>query len=378
MTSMATKLFESDFLTIDIGSIMSKPKNSEGSDNKDKPASEDNQSSIEKTSQNKSKMTFEDWGKELQLRITRNREMSRESRLSEYDIETNFYEEFFNAKWDSACAKQLMLIGEPLRKAFRDFGFSYNPLLSFINQKWVRDNLIKTKLLNINTFKALSTAMREKLIAESEFLALRSYNIIYCRDLYNKSYSEIIKYLEAQRETLTVEGTKSYSAETQRKNSERFFKTTKKKSSVLHTKNKGDVKIKVKGEESEEVSPIDKSIPAVAYDVGTTLIPLSEVVPDYETNVDRKKPRNKKAIDNIVAKVKTPAEIFVVLQHFSVSVRDCGKARVGLKHPKLSKISSNDIVSATASMSNFIANLEFTKSDRDALVDRLISKLEEL
>jgi hypothetical protein len=168
-----------------------------------------------------------DWQKELEKRLTYNRSLPSHARVSEYDVESKFFEDYFyngNPAWDKSCAKQLISLGEPLKKVMKVLRFSKktNPILGFITDPYVINSLIKTKLLNASTFKAIYEAVAKKLIANSELLVANDYNIVYCKDLYKKSATEMLKYIELQAKILKPQG-EAYSAEDMAVNIKTFF-----------------------------------------------------------------------------------------------------------------------------------------------------------
>lgn len=125
--------------------------------------------------------------------------------------------------------EKLMLLGEPFKKALMVLGFrnddpkaKNNPILAFVKQDYVQKNLISTGLLNANTFKAIYNAVAKKLVADSEFFKVNSYNIIYCKNLYKKSTKEIEEYLKEQSKILTVDAS-SYSSDVQTANKKAFI-----------------------------------------------------------------------------------------------------------------------------------------------------------
>lgn len=210
-----------EFLIVNLNDIL---KNQKSFD--DYTAAEQKKSSTSpRTPRNLSRIS--DWSKELKTRLTDNRKLATSERASEYDVESQFFEDYFyngHPAWDNDCAKQLVSLGEPLKKVMKVLGFSKktNPILGFITDQYVINNLIKTKLLNVNTFKAIYEAVAKKLIANSELLVANDYNIIYCKDLYKKSAAEMLKYIELQAKVLLPRG-EEYSAEDTARNVKTFF-----------------------------------------------------------------------------------------------------------------------------------------------------------
>jgi hypothetical protein len=122
---------------------------------------------------------------------------------------TEIIDELTAHKIPEDIIKKLLTFGEPFKKALRILGFKKsdpkaenNPILAFIKQNYVQEKLIKTGLLNANTFKAIYNAVAKNLIADSEFFKVNDYNIVYCCALYKKPVTEIEKYFLAQSKLL--------------------------------------------------------------------------------------------------------------------------------------------------------------------------------
>lgn len=184
------------------------------------------------TTNNVEEQQIVNWGAELEKRLATNKKMSPESRKTDYEIEIEFFKEFFNNSknsnnennWDAACAKQLLLIGDQLRKVFKILGFSKktNPIFAFICDNYVKENLIKTKLLDISTFKVILKALVKKQIASSEFYKANDYNLLYCPAFYEKSIKEMEEYINIQSNILKT-SVSSYSNEDLLKNKKTFI-----------------------------------------------------------------------------------------------------------------------------------------------------------
>lgn len=199
------------FISADIKSLFKNKQISNSNSEQDKSTSKNSETTKQKQNDTTAKHKITDknnlkyWGEELKIRLADNRKYSSQAQRSEYDIESEFFKEFYSYMWPD-CAKQLYAIGDLLRKAFKVFGFDphINPIYHFVKSVWVRKNLIKTGRLNSNTFKAIYTAVTENLVADSEFGKANNYNIIYCPDLYTKSDKEMLEYLELQKNILKI------------------------------------------------------------------------------------------------------------------------------------------------------------------------------
>ena len=181
-----TILLESDFLTVNLNSVINKQK------------------ATQNIPEPNAAREIQDWAQELELRLADNKKLSAEAQDTDYDIEAKFFEEYFKANWEERVAEQLISIGEPLKKAINVLGFDKqtNPILAFISDPFVIKELLETKLLNVSTFKAIYNAVAKKLVAHSQLLQANTYNIIYCSDLYKRSAAEMQEYLTLQNKIL--------------------------------------------------------------------------------------------------------------------------------------------------------------------------------
>ncbi len=205
---MASRLLEADLFTVDLSAI-AKNKNSDG------PVAQKEASTA---------AAITDWSGELDRRLADNRALSREARKDDYQIEVAFFEEYFTSNPDfNPCGEQLITFGGPLHKAIKVLGFdkNTNPILAFIVNNFVKNSLIKPGLLNATTFRAIYTAVAQKLVAQSQFLNANDYNIIYCKDLYKMSVKEILEYLSIQNQILPAKASR-YTKEMLNRNKQVF------------------------------------------------------------------------------------------------------------------------------------------------------------
>ena len=196
---MSNRLLESDFLTVNLSSIT---RNQQNSTNQAQQAVAANSANVS----NPNAVT--DWAEELKKRLADNSALGAEARESDFAVKNKFVKDYFTANWEAGCAKQLELMGSPLKKAIEVLGFNpkANPILGFITNEFVIDNLIKTKLLNANTFRAIYNAVANKYTARTQFFKANTYNVIYCQDLYTKPLTDIEEYLKAQSKVLQPSG----------------------------------------------------------------------------------------------------------------------------------------------------------------------------
>lgn len=210
---MSEKLFEAGFQYQNIKSFF----NTAGQSTSIKPGTNDTQqiggstTGDDTTAAAKVQLPgAEEWDKwEALLAQRQEANRSAKKKKTELEIENAFFEDFFSVCWgnDATLTKCLIGLGAPLKKAIKTLGFSPilgkdgNPLLAFLLQDFAK-NLLKDRKLDALTFKAVYNAVAKRLIADSEFFKQNNYNILYCKDLYNKPAAEMEKYIELQSEIL--------------------------------------------------------------------------------------------------------------------------------------------------------------------------------
>lgn len=346
------KLLESDFLTVDLSSIA---KNQRAANN----INTVKQSATDKSN----KQPISDWGKELETRLENNRKLSPEAQVSEYVIESEFFKEYFNKNWESAVAKQLETIGEPLKKAIKVLGFARetNPILAFIsNNNFVIPNLIKTKLLNEATFKAIYNAVAKKLVAQSQFLKENNYNIIYCPDLYKKPLAEIMKYLELQSNILSATAAKYTKADIA-KNIKVFL----------------ELPGVTEKEFSKRLKQIDQANVA-GISVQTMKLNSIKLATVIESKLGRTDQDGKhvhigtEGQKQLAQKLNTPAKKLAAIQFISMTTNSV-KAKEALVNEKFAKVSRNDLVKATLQIARDMPAGALLTKDADNLVSILLS-----
>jgi hypothetical protein len=361
------KLLESDFLTVDLGAVLSmkKPQDSRINVSTEQPGevTADGATSAKKPSTNIN------WGKELKQRLSDNSKMSREARKTDYEIESAFFTEFFNANWDEASANQLRQLGEPLKKVFKVLGFStaVNPIFAFLKLPYVQQELLQTKLLNVNTFKAIYNAVAGKLVADSEFLVANKYNIIYCKDLYKKSPEEMVKYLKLQAQTLPVNA-KVYTAAMREKNRRIFVnamlqeKDIEKLAAILSDSTK-----KVRLQPISVATLNSLEVAEAIYDAWG-----ADAANTSKSNTAAR--LGSKAQQALAAKLNTPAKTLATAQLLSMTTNSA-EAKKALANKKLSEVSTADLLKATSQVAAIIPKDQLSTADADSLVSILVNNL---
>jgi hypothetical protein len=366
---MSKKLFESDFLTASIPAVFKQSIQTNNTAH-DELAATQNGSENTVTDKGQPVQTNFDWGSELAKRLEANKNMSKEARSTDYDIESKFFKEYFNTNWDPECAKQLMLIGDPLRKALKGFGFKkrMNPILGFISLRYVQDNLIKTKLLNVVTFKAIYKAVLNRWVADSEFFKANAYNIIYCRDLYTKPLEEIEAYLKLQRETLSPKAD-VYKAIDQYNNQKTFLVTSQykeKNTDKLADAIAKDTNIKV-----TSVKNVNAKLNS--YSLAEKIAAQTFNIKPSSSNTNRTH-LSSKAQQNLADKLNTPSQILAAIQFLSLTT-ESEVAKKALSNEKFGAVSTENLIKATIQIKPLMPKGQLQKTDADSLAGILLGKL---
>lgn len=350
---MPKQLLESDYLTVDLNAISNKQKTGDasGSGVGSKDLQQEDRAEL-------SQIT--DWAQERKKRQVANVKQAPELRKDKSEVDMEFFNDYFeNAyeEWDAVCAKQLISIGEPLKKIFIVLGFdkNTNPILAFLLDDYVINSLLKTKLLNINTFKAIYNAVVKELVTYSELSTSNDYNIIYCQDLYKRSASEMISYLELQSEILE-QGT---SENIKKKNVFTFIND-----SSIHEKNINKY--------AEEVKA--RMATAQPGTVKKGVLNKLELAKQIHHMLDSTESLDTSAQQKLSSKLNTPAQILAAIQFLSITTNNA-KAKQALTNTKFSNVSTADLLKATSQIINIMPKGALDTKEVDAFVDSLLSKV---
>jgi hypothetical protein len=314
-----------------------------------------------------------DWDKELKNRLEANKALSSEAKVPEYQIEDQFFKEYYNESgiWDEKCAKVLLEIGTPLKKAFKVLGFNKmtNPLLGFISQDYVKKTLLATGLLNANTFKAIYNAVADHKVADSEFLTYRDYNIIYCPSLYKKSLTDIEKYLDLQKSCLKPDANK-YTLDAQIKNKKAFINLEyiKEVSSENDIKKRLGIIASVEADKIKKMSDSTVELNSIKF-AETILGKVDNVTPN---SVHISKDKQTAILDELTS----PYQMFALLQYLFINANS-SKAKEALADSKFSSLSSSDIIKATEWLvtSKLIPAGKLASEDANDIAEAIIKKL---
>lgn len=364
---MSRQLLEADFLTLDIQSLFGN-KQAEG-----KPAAKDNGDTKDgstKAGGNKapsvkgaSVSNKTNWDKELKRRLDDNKALDPESRESEFDIESRFWDDYFAANnYDPEVAEWLKTI-DLLKKDFKTLGFNNkeNPLVSFFKNKWVQTHLIKTKLINSNTYKAIHNALAKRYIADSEFLKSNNYNIIYCKDWYDKPLPDMVTYLAHQQKSLPPSGVSHYDEDRQNRNISIFLMP-------------GTKSVKLASAKLKKLSEVEKLIAKIvdtSASGATSDSNATSAVDDKEVLVSSKELL--KAIRGLTA-----AQCQAGLQYISIltNTEDARKAlRASLQ---LNQPNAEEFVVASEQIAKIFKSGTITANNAAEIVEALLDRMKEL
>ena len=358
---MSERLLESDFLTVDLSTMLK-------SRYTDETALNSNQHSSEATSEIQKKPVNYNWRQDLQDRLDANKRMSPESRLSKYSIETQFFTDFYNHlfKNNATLVKRALQIGSLLQKdlKIRDFTASKNPIVAFLKITYVQNALLSTGLLNANTYKAIHNAVAKSMMAEREFYKRNRYNIIYCRNLYTKTAVEMEKYLELQGSILSA-SKYPYTAKTQEANIKVFFY-------INGIKEQNAVRRK------KEIDTYSGELPS-AIQASTTLndIELCKTLCNtygYSSYENNKKVTSVPVLTKQLNKLE---QFFAVLQYLSITTKS-DAAKKAMKHQKFNELRAEQIAQATEAIAPILRKVSMSEEDVTALVSSIVQKLNEL
>lgn len=374
---MSEKLLEADFLTVDLKAITKKSDPAKVTPKKVAKGSVTPEAQANKLSK-APKQPMVNWGKELKKRLDTNKTLDADARETEYDIELAFFNEFFEAYWGPKSAKQLMNIGAPLRQALKALGGfdeKVNPILGFINNNYVREALIKTGLLNVNTYKAIHAAIARKLVAGSQLFSDNNYNIIYCKDLYTKSASDMLKYLELQKSILKPNA-ESYSPKDLAQNRRVFF-AIKDEVVQLAPEARNDLNKRaaaLKNLKSDQLSS------AKDPEVKLNSLELANIIENGASGTSGEKQEKvhmtSQSQNNLASKLVRPSEILAAIMHLSTTTNSL-QAKKALTSKKFSNIAMHDLVKAMDRLAteDLLPKGQLRTSDADSLVNILLGKL---
>lgn len=305
-----------------------------------------------------------DWGKELKTRLEDNRKLPAQSKKDNAVIETAFWQEFFESFCPPEIAEILNNI-EQIKLDIKQLGFKakVNPVLIFIKNKYVQTNLIGTKRINNESYKAIHNIIAKKAISYSELKSANKYNIIYCPDLYSKPAASILKYLTLQAKILDP-SLSAFQDNTISLNLNTFLesgKDVRKSGAKLRKLDYIEKALgKMAGSKSSETDDLNSD------DEATTASDSTSKEPDTKTD--------KGAVKAILASIGDEKATIVAALQFIIMYT----GNIKLIRPLeavAKKIQTKDLVSATKNVANILKEFSLSKTDAKKLIDPLKEKI---
>lgn len=267
--------------------------------------------------------------------------------------------------------KKLMQLGDPFKKALKVLGYkasdpkaNKNPILAFVKQTTVQDTLIKPGFLNISTFRAIYNAIAKNLVADSEFFAQNSYNLIYCKELYRKPVKEIEAYLMLQGSEILKPSASNYNSTDQLLNRKVF--------------------LEISGIEEQNITKRARlindpnsnyTIPTMQDAVKLNSLQLARQILGQTTGLTTNgKHINTTELDKVVEKLTDIASKFAAI--LAISTNSNSKAaRQALSNPKFSELNQKQIANAFIRLSteNILPKGQLAEETANALVEKILA-----
>jgi hypothetical protein len=367
---MPNQLLESDFLTVSLKSLLAKQKSS----NTNSTTETDTYNNGTKTAEpEKDFSSVTDWGKELQDRLTKNNSLDETNRKSDDEVEADFFNDYFvygDKSWDAEAASKLRNLGAPFQRVLKVLGFDKktNPILGFVIQPHVVKKLLLPGLLNSSTFRAIYEAIVKKLVADSELFVKNDYNIIYCQDLYKKSASEMIKYLNMQKNVLSPTAS-VYTKADQEKNKKTFFYIKAIKEQDINQRRAAIAKL-----------PTGTSLP-IAYNASTTLNSMAFITAfigiqkGSAAGNNTKQTSTSRSAANIAGKIKSKEQAFAAIQYLG-AITGASEALKALQHSVFNDVSAGELAKATAQIVPFMKKAQLPEEETKSFINRVLDGLE--
>lgn len=300
-----------------------------------------------------------DWGKILKDRLAANAELDQEARQPEAEIEAAFWDEYFSdGSWDDEVATKLKAI-ELLLKDIVKLGFKKqtNPVLAFVRSKWVQNELIKTDLINSNTFKAVHNAIAKRYIADSEFVKANNYNILYCKDLYKKPLVDIVKYLSFQKQSLPT-NLSYYNEDTQSRNIRIFLVV-------------GQKSVRQKGAKLNSLKEVEKLLGKHGIEVGS-----EESTSSAGGTSSTKKGLGRQDLLKVISSLTTVAQGQAALQYISMATNSTAAKEALKKSLAFKNSSAEELIAASNSIAKYMSSMKLSETEAEELVEKIVAQLE--
>ena len=285
-------------------------------------------------------------------------------------------------KMKPAIVQRIMDFGTPFKKAIRtlgtkiDEGIGANPLLAFVCQKYVQEQLIEPGLLNSSSFKAIYDAVSKDLVADSEFFVANNYNIIYCKNLYRKPAGEILKYLSLQSEILSPSAREYHAKDFI--NNKKVFLFIEELPTELNTKKRAEDVNNFLADSS--AADILKKLPKIS-DAKLNSLELAEAIKSKAGSVHTV-PLKDSDQDDIMQRLMDDrgqldlAKTYALLLVLAVNSRN-KRAKEILNRAKFSGLNPRQITDASINLAQYpiLPNGQLKVQDINSLIDKIEAKL---
>ncbi len=354
---MSKILLESDFLTVDLKALSAGQKGTSEPQGSGKAAEGSKTGSNPETPAAKAKNIRIDWSKELKKRLEANAELDPEARQKDFDIENEFWLEYFTANFGAEVAELLNSI-ELLKKDIKILEFKkQSPIVAFFKAKYVQTDLVKTKLINSNTYRVIHNAFAKRLVSDFEFLKVNEYNIIYCKDLYLKPVADMEKYLELQKQVLPT-NTATYSEELTSKNKKIFLDGAQKS-------------VKAKAAKLKSLKEIES-----LYKLSTKKKDKDIEASESNDNADGEEIEAKtfNAQAHLAAFIKTKEHVFATLQYLGMTTKST-EATKTLANFNFGQLDGSKLINASKEIAERMAQYKITKNDVKEILELIGRKV---
>ena len=309
--------------------------------------------------------THQAWGDLLTSRLAENKTKG-DTKEDDATVIDKFFSEYFTAVWGGDAGAQLIKMGSLLSKDIRHFGWDIkkNPVLAFIAQTYVTENLLAKRLLNGNTFKAIHNALAQKLVAQSEFLGTKNYNIIYCPSLYRRMPADMLEYLKRQKTILDPTKGK-VTPEMQKRNKLTF---------LLLKKNNGataEDRAEYQYTHGQEQKTLPKLLQADTKLVDIETVDLIQAKYGYTSPKKETSVSSDEAVEAIVGAFdKHPAYQYALMQYLSVTANEEDAVAIEqfLATDKFSSVTAEQVLEATKKIRKELASKTFKNANIKALI----------
>lgn len=286
---------------------------------------------------------------------------------------------------DADTAKKIIALGDALKKAIKVLGTETepkngsNPLLAFLIQPYVQKELINSGLLNAITFKAIYNALAKKLVVDSEFFARQKqndYNIIYCKDLYKKTLSEIEEYLALQAKILTLSSS-VYPVETQVENKKVFIQLK-----GIKNENTGEEELEPSKRAKIIVSSQVKAKSVTDTDAKLNDIKLAKLIAGV-SDFTNEKTLNDKAQDKIITDLQQLSANYISTVYATILSLNLNttstKIEAILQDKVFTSVNSDEVLDAVKKLasSTILPKGQLAAKDAEALAEKLLASLEQ-